>query len=98
MKSETAVGIGMLLPALLILATLVTTTNYLVKDIQQMNGGLITYANCAQNMMNYAFLGQVYNFTQCYLQQVNQTQLNCYYNSTNIVCNVNGTSYVYPLN
>lgn len=97
MKLETSLGIGMLIPALLLFATLITTTSYLVKDIQNMSGGLIAYANCAQNMMNYAFIGETYNFTQCYLEQINQTQLNCYYNSTNIICNLNGTNYIYPL-
>jgi hypothetical protein len=62
-----------------------------------MSSGILAYADCAQDMMNYAFIGQVYNFTQCYLEKINQTHLNCYYNNTNIICNLNGSEYIYPL-
>jgi len=86
-----------ILPALIIAASIVATTQYLSTDIIHMNSNIIAYADCAQNMMNYAFLGQVYNFSQCYLNSINQTYVNCYYNSTNIICNINETNYIYPL-
>ncbi|BBL45772.1 hypothetical protein MJ1_0625 [Nanobdella aerobiophila] len=92
-----SMSIGLLIPFLLLASTMYITTSSLVNNIQNMDSGIIAYANCAQNMMNYAFIGQVYNYTACYEQEINQTQLNCSYNSTDVICNLNGTTYLYPL-
>ncbi|MGB9674713.1 MAG: hypothetical protein ACP5G1_01790 [Nanopusillaceae archaeon] len=87
----------LIIPGLLFLVSTILTMNLLVDKVQSMNNKIIAFSDCAQNMMDAAFLGQVYNFTECYAEKMNNNYINCYYNSTNIICHVNNSIYVYPL-
>lgn len=87
-----------LVPGLILLFSMSVFTMQIVKVLQHIDGSILAYANCANQMVNYAFMGQVFNFSQCYLQELNSTTLNCQYQNNEIVCTYNSTVYTFPLN
>jgi len=96
MKAENVVTY-ILLPIVLWIVSIGILTQELVKEVEKINKGLIAYADCANEVMNSAFLGKFESFSECYANKLNYTEFNCMYNNNTIICNVNNKTYTFKI-
>jgi len=97
MRSEN-VATYILVPILLWIVSTGLLTQELVKEVGKINKGLIAYADCADEVMNSAFLGKFESFSDCYASKLNTTNFNCLYENSTIICNVENETYIFKIN
>lgn len=98
MKRSLQDTLYLFLPGLMILLSISVFTMELLNTTYKIQGSLLAYSKCASEMIDYAFIGQVYNFTDCYIKEKSNTTFYCEYNKDEIICNVNGNIKRFPIN
>jgi len=92
---DTIYMLGPFLSFLLVLFTIMTPILYNIEKIQN---SLIAYSECSSKMIDYAFLGQVFNFTECYLNELNNKEnVTCEIDNDKMICFYKGEEFIYPL-
>ncbi|RDD52415.1 hypothetical protein BA065_01860 [Nanoarchaeota archaeon NZ13-N] len=97
MKSNN-VATYMLVPLLLWIVSMGVLTQELIKEVIKINKGLLAYADCSNEIMNSAFLGEFKSFSECYANKINLTTFECKQENNTIVCNVNSETYTFYIN
>ncbi len=98
MKATTYQGLGV---AAIVTTVLVMLLVPLLSSLEDMTGKLVAYSDCANQMMDYAFLGKVYNFTDCYLSRIHSENLKkpiCRYVDGFVVCDYENKTFIFNVN
>lgn len=99
MKGLEHVTTYMIIPALIFIGVYLTVFNKVLDSYINVSKGILAYADCANEMMNYAFTNptQNFNFTECYNNKLKNITLYCNYTNFTVECNYNGEKYFYRL-
>ena len=98
MKRHMQDTIYMLVPFLSFLIVLSATMTPILYNIEKIQNSLIAYSECSSKMIDYAFLGQMFNFSDCYINEIQKNNsASCYVYGDRLVCAYKDKIYEYPL-
>ena len=85
-------------PSIIFVSLLLSIFTPLIHNLHEINVKLVAYSECANKMIDYAFLGKVYNFTECYLEHIRKPMhAECTVNNNIIICTYKNKTYAYPI-
>lgn len=92
----------LLVPIIVVLPIIYSMMTSLIDNLNMINHSLTAYAICSREMIDYAFLGETFNYTVCYNNLKNSIEVyNCTLDTENWVVTCKSKyfneEYIYPL-
>lgn len=86
-----------LVPGVTIALILFSILTGFINNLEKMQNSLITYAECSREIMDKAFMGEFENFSECYINKLNTTKINCDLVNNTIICEYDNKKYIYEI-